>query len=352
VAPSSHETMNLLTPREYTGFSFYLIYIKLNEMKNFWRDLKTNKEHIFCLAPMADVTDAAFRSVIAKYGKPDVMWTEFVSADGLVLAPEEGKKKLLEAFIYSSIERPIVAQIFGANPENIARAAKIVEDLGFDGVDINMGCPDRSVQKQKAGAALMKNPELAIEIIQSTKKAVNIPVSVKIRIGYNKDELETWLPKLISAEPEVISIHARTKKEMSKVPANWDRIKRAVEIRDEIGSSTLIIGNGDVSSLEEGRGRIKETGCDGVMIGRGIFGKPWFFSGNEPDLKTKLNILEEHILLFEKLLPNRNFNLMKKHFKAYIEGFNGAKELRLRLMDCINGEEVISILKTWGKENI
>lgn len=319
-------------------------------MKNFWQELKENKRLITAIAPMADVTDPAFRQIIAQYGKPDVMWTEFVSADGLVLAPEEGKKKLLEAFIYSENERPIVAQIFGSNPENMGKAAKIVEELGFDGIDINMGCPDRSVEKQGAGCALMKNPDLAGEIIQSVSSAVLIPVSVKIRVGYKKDELEEWLPKILSTNPAVVTIHARTRKEMSKVPANWERIQRAVEIRNEISPKTLILGNGDIENMKQARERQKETGCDGVMVGRGIFGKPWFFSEIEPNLETRLKILEEHIQLFEKLLPNRSFNLMKKHFKAYIEGFDGAKSLRLKLMAKNNAEDAIAVLKGFEED--
>jgi tRNA-dihydrouridine synthase len=184
------------------------------------------------------------------------------------------------------------------------------------------------------------------------KDAVSIPVSVKIRIGYNKDELEEWLPKILSTNPAAVSIHARTRKEMSKVPAHWDRIKRAVEIRDELGSDALIIGNGDVSSVEEGEKRVEETDCDGVMVGRGIFGKPWFFSGKEPTLEEKLYILEEHISLYDKYLPNRSFNLMKKHFKAYIEGFDGAKELRNNLMKKKTSDEVIQVLNEWKLQNI
>src|SRR3989344_4784889 len=169
---------------------------------NFWN--KLNKP-IFVLAPMADVTDPAFRRVIAKYGKPDVMWTEFVSADGLVLAPEEGRKKLLKDLEYSEIERPILAQFFTSSPENMKKAAELAVELGFDGVDINMGCPDKSIEKQGAGASLMKNPEKARELIRAAKEGARstssgqapLPVSVKTRVGYNKVELETWLPELL-----------------------------------------------------------------------------------------------------------------------------------------------------------
>ena len=347
------------------------------------------------MAPMADVTDAAFRRMFVRYSKNEtsfsvipaeagiqsesindyVTWTEFVSADGLCLAPEEGRKRLLRAFDYIEAERPIVAQIFGSNPEHIERAVAIVRELGFDGVDINMGCPDRSVEKQKAGAALIKNPELAKEIILSAKRGAKgkdrvIPVSVKTRIGYNKDELEKWLPKILEAEPALVTIHARTRKEMSLVPARWERIKRAVEIRDEVQKDlkekTLIAGNGDVSSREDALLKIKESGADGAMVGRGIFGNPWFFSVSQrPGLKTqerpglneviglsptteeKLNALVEHTKLFEELCEYKNFSVMKKHYKAYCHGFDGAKELRIKLMEAESGEEVENLIKNF-----
>ncbi len=210
---------------------------------NFWQKMK---KPILCLAPMADVTDVAFRFIIAKYSKElqkvpfcnYVTYTEFVSADGLVRAPEAGRKKLLKDLEYSEIERPIVAQFFTSKPEMMEKAAALAVELGFDGIDINMGCPDKSIEKQNAGAALMKNSELAREIILAAKQgAGKLPVSVKTRVGYNKDELETWLPELLAENPAAIIIHARTRKEMSKVPAQWARIARAVEIRNDIQNS-------------------------------------------------------------------------------------------------------------------
>jgi nifR3 family TIM-barrel protein len=326
---------------------------------NFWRDLKSQKngDPIFVMAPMADVTDAAFRRLFAKYGKPDVTWTEFVSSDGLKHAPEEGRQKLMKSFEFTEEERPIVAQIFGANPDNMREAAALVQELGFDGVDINMGCPDRSIERQGSGAAMVKNKGLAQEVIRAVQKgAPNIPVSVKIRLGYNSDELEEWLPALLETNPALITIHARTRKEMSKVPAKWDRITRAVEIRDEVQSDidqsdrTLIFGNGDVVSLEDARGRAAETGCDGVMIGRGIFGSPWFFSGKTPDLKKRLEILIEHTDLFMELCTHKHFAVMKKHFKAYVEGFDGAKELRIKLMETSSAEEVRELVEDFIKK--
>lgn len=324
-------------------FSPQILYIV--QMSNFWQKLP---KPFFALAPMADVTDAAFRRIVAKHGKPDILWTEFVACDGLM---SEGREHLMHNLSYSEEERPIVAQVFGAHPENFEKTARFIKELGFDGIDINMGCPEKNIQKQGAGASLMKTPKLAQEIILATMRgAGDIPVSVKTRIGYNKNELETWLPALLETKPAAITLHARTKKEMSDVPARWEHIKRAVEIRDAMKSDTLIIGNGDIKTLEEGRQKAKETGCDGIMIGRGIFGNPWLFSDrkNEPTREEKFAVLLEHTYLFEELFHGtKNFAIMKKHYKAYVEGFYGAKELRMKLMETENAKEVEKIIKNF-----
>lgn len=295
---------------------------------------------------MADVTDAAFRRIINKYGKPDVFWTEFVSADGLALAPEEGRRKLLKDLEFTPEEKPIVAQFFTSKPENMEKAARLAKELGFDGVDINMGCPDRTIEKQLAGAALMKNPKLAREIIQAAKKgAIDLPVSVKTRVGFNKVELETWLPEILNEKPALVTIHARTRKEMSKVPARWEHVKEAVSIRNEISRETLIFGNGDVKDLNEAKLKIKETGADGVMLGRAIFGNPWLFSERVPNIDEKLKVLIEHTKLFEELLGRiKNFSIMKKHYKAYVKDFDGAGDLRARLMETTSAQEVESLV--------
>lgn len=322
-------------------------------MTNFWTQLE---RPFFVLAPLANVTDAAFRRLIAKHSKvvgatPYVTYTEFVSADGLCMANEEGKHKLMRDLIYTDAERPIVAQLFTATPENMEKAAALVQSLGFDGIDINMGCPDRAIEKQGAGAKLITTPELAQEIIAAAKRgAPNLPVSVKTRLGYNKDSLDEWLPKLLAAEPAVVTIHARTRKEMSKVPARWERVKRAVEIRNELGSKTLIVGNGDVKDVAHGLQLAKETGADGIMIGRGIFGTPWLFSseGKSVDIEARLRTAIEHTKLFEELLGDiKSFAIMKKHFKAYVEGFPGAKELRMELMETTNAAQVAEVIERW-----
>ncbi len=348
--------------------------------RGFWDALR---KPIFVLAPMANVTDAAFRRIIAKYSRPAgpaVFWTEFVSVEGLL---SRGREKLLVDFMYTEAERPIVAQIFGGKPEQFYAAAKLIVSLGFDGIDINAGCPDKGVEKSGGGACLIKRPELAQKIITETKRGVadagsSIPVSVKTRIGYNTNELETWIPKLLEAEPAVITLHARTRKEMSFFPARWEHVARAVKIRDESKSSTLIFGNGDVQNLEQARVRVAETGCDGVMIGRGIFGNPWLFSEHVPTTEEKLLVCIEHTKVFEELFGSsvipatepesmnagfrvkpgmtegkriKPFEVMKKHFKAYVNGFDGAKELRMKMMEAENVTEIEKLVEDFLKSS-
>lgn len=323
---------------------------------SFWDTLE---KPFFVMAPMADVTDASFRRLIAResahmrgdgtIGGADVMWTEFVSADGLARAPEEGRKKLLADLIYTEAERPIVAQLFSSVPEHMEQASRLVRELGFDGIDINMGCPDKSIEKQGCGSAMIKNPDNAVAIIEAALQGADgkIPVSVKTRLGYNKDELEIWLPRLLATDVAAVTVHARTRKEMSLVPARWERIARAVEIRDELGSKALIIGNGDAMSLEDAKEKAQVSGADGVMLGRAIFGNPWLFSEEHDlsnvSLEKRFKTLIEHTHLFEKLLPHKNFAIMKKHYKAYVHGFDGAKELRVRLMEAKDAREVEGI---------
>lgn len=309
------------------------------------------KKPLFVLAPMADVTDAAFRRVIAKYGKPDIMWTEFVSADGLyhtreLLKKPDAENPLMRDLVYDDGERPIVAQLFSSDPAMMEYGAALVLELGFDGVDINMGCPDKTVEKQQAGAALMKDPTKARELIRAVQRGVQgkIPVSVKTRIGYNRVALEPWLRELLEEKPDAVTIHARTRKEMSSVPARWEHVAEAVRIRDALGSAAIILGNGDVENLEQARLRVEETGADGVMIGRGIFGNPWLFSDHTPTVKEKLSVLAEHTQLFEELCTHKSFAVMKKHFKAYVHGFDGAKELRMKLMACHSAASVADVL--------
>jgi nifR3 family TIM-barrel protein len=316
---------------------------KISASKNFWQKLP---KPFFILAPMANVTDAAFRKIIAAYGKPDVFYTEFVAADGLV---SSGREILLNDLKFGEGEHPIVAQLFGSNLEKMEKASALVESLGFDGLDINMGCPDRTIEKQGAGAAMIKNPKHAKEIIAAARcGAPSLPISVKTRVGFNTREIETWIPALLSENLAALTVHARTRKEMSKVPARWEDVKRIVELKDQIAPNTLIIGNGDVKNLEEARQKIKETSADGVMIGRGIFGNPWLFAEKIPTLEDRLRVMVEHTKLFEEYFAHiKSFATMKKHYKAYVEGFPGAKELRNELMETKNALEVKQIVNAF-----
>lgn len=358
---------------------------------NFWEKLPAP---FLVVAPMADVTDAPFRRMIAKYsahvradgsvGGPDVMWTEFVSADGLMRATPEGKKKLMADLIYANEERPIVAQLFSSDEGHMEQAAALCLELGFDGVDINMGCPDQSIEKQGCGAAMIKSPAKAAAIIEAAKRGAKmgedggIPVSVKTRLGYNTDELETWIPHILAHAPAALTIHARTRKDLSKVPARWERIKAAVALRDSLGVLTRIIGNGDVLSREDGEAKLTASGADGAMVGRALFGNPWFFHptkrlptrllalpthGVNRDtiittdtsnaaleyvtLEERLRVMVEHSRLFTELLPFKNFAIMKKHYKAYVGGFPGAADLRAQLMEKETPEEIEATVQTF-----
>lgn len=340
---------------------------------NFWNELQKKKQPFFCVAPMADVTDAAFRRLVVKYGAPDAVWTEFVSADGLM---SPGREALKRDLAFSEVERPIIAQLFSSHPEKMEGAAKLCAELGFDGIDINMGCPDRSIEKQGAGAAMIKTPQIAGEIIAAAKRGIaaagkTIPVSVKTRVGYNAVQIDEWVPFLLSQDIAALTVHARTRKELSKVPADWSHVKAAVRLRDQLAPGTVIIGNGDVLSLDDGVQKARESGCDGIMVGRALFGNPWFFDASRhivaalpkkwpawlrgvpligKRLETKrtaaqsaiapisvqerLGVLVEHTKLFEELLGDvKSFAIMKKHYKAYCTGFPGAKELRMQLME-------------------
>lgn len=357
---------------------------------NFWEKLPKS---FLTVAPMADVTDAPFRRMLAKYsahtrldgtlGGPDVMWTEFVSADGLVRATPEGKQKLLADLLYHESEKPLVVQLFSATPEYMEAAARLCLDLGFSGIDINMGCPDRSIEKQGCGSAMIKTPSVAKAVIAAAKKGAKtneggIPVSVKTRLGYNEDQVEEWIPFLLEQDIAALTVHARTRKDMSKVPARWERLKRVVELRDEIAPHTKIIGNGDVLSRIDGLNKIKDSGVDGAMVGRALFGNPWFFhpdrtlpvhlkalptkgvnrdtlyeeASNEAgveyiSLEERLYVLVEHSKLFAELLPFKNFAIMKKHYKAYVNSFVGAAELRVKLMEQDNVEAVESVVNEY-----
>jgi nifR3 family TIM-barrel protein len=334
---------------------------------NFWQKLP---KPFFVAAPLANVTDFPFRQHLLQYSKPDVLWTEFVSADGL--CHPEGRKVLVKDLTLGANEQPIVAQLFTATPEKMKEAAHLVATLGFAGVDINMGCPDKNVMKQGAGASCIQHAGNARALIRAAKEGVaesgrNIPVSVKTRTGFHTDSLETWLPELLAEDPAAITLHARTKKEMSSVPAHWERVKAAVEIRDALEKQTLIIGNGDVTNMAEARQRIAETGCDGVMFGRALLGNPWLFDEQKVSV-TVAEKIEAAISHTEKFLEfwntpvsssdergekgqTKNFELMKKFYRAYINNFPLAKELRAEMMEKKSFEEIKKVVEQFKKEH-
>jgi len=317
---------------------------------------------LFVLAPMADVTDVAFRTVIAEAKSPDIFWTEFVSADGLIRATEIGKYKLKKDLLFDTEkQRPIIVQLFSSTYQYMYEATKLCIELGFDGVDINMGCPDKSIEKQKCGAAMIKNPDLAVGVIKACKDArrdfgtPDFSVSVKTRVGYNAVELDSWIPLLLEQEVDLITIHARTRKEMSKVEANWDYVKTVVKMRDEWVANNpgktapLIFGNGDVVSVEDGLDKCKNFNADGAMIGRAMFGNPWFFKDIDakftPTREDRIKTLIRQVEVFNRELGDvKSFAVMKKFFKTYMNGFDDAKEIRESIMAMENADEVTSFL--------
>jgi len=301
------------------------------------------------LAPMADVTDAACRRIVAKYGRPDVIWTEFVSCDGLCSAA--GRERLLIDLWFDQVERPVVAQLFGAKPDTFRQAARLCAELGYDGIDINMGCPERNIVKQGSCSALINNPPLAKEIIRATQEgAGGLPVSVKTRLGFNRNIMAEWIGQLIEARPALITLHGRTRKEMSKVPANWEAISEAARLTQAAGIP--LIGNGDVADYADAQAKIAQYGVDGVMIGRAAMGNPWVFRADlDPfslTLREKTEVMLEHAFLYEKLFAGiKGFVTMRKHFKAYVAGFPRTKELRLALMQVESATEAAAAVKSF-----
>lgn len=317
--------------------------------KGFWKKLK---KPILVMAPMANVTDTVFRQIVAFCGKPDVFWTEFVSIDGLCSA---GRERLIKDLRFSNKERPIVAQFFGKDPEKFVLAVKLAKKMKFDGIDINMGCPDKKVIKQGAGADLILNARLAKKIILSVKKlAGNLPVSVKTRIGYGKYDkggFKKWLENLLSAQPDVVIIHGRTRKMMYAGLADWEAIKFGAEIvknyNQKNKTNILILGNGDIKDLCDATKKIKISGVDGVMVGRSVLSNPWFFSKKNKKISPsdRMKILLKHLALFAKIEGGGgDFNSLKKYFKSYLSGFKNAKSLRIKLMATKNIKEVRVIL--------
>lgn len=312
-------------------------------MKNFYLDLP---KPFFVLAPMDDVTDTAFRRIIAECAAPDVFFTEFASADGL---QSKGRFAVEKKLLYTEGERPLVAQIWGKNPENYKLTANELVERGFDGVDINFGCPVPKVIKNGCCSALINDRELAHELIEAAKEGLDgrVPLSLKCRIGFNKIDL-TWIEFLLEYKPAVLTIHGRTTKEMSKVPMHWEVFDEIVAMRDRIAPDTLIVANGDVLSRQEGLDRAAQHGVDGIMIGRGVFRDPFVFSADSPwegySREQRLELFRRHIDLFEEAFPDSYSSVLRKFAKVYINGFDGASDLRVKVMEQESFDELRAAL--------
>lgn len=302
----------------------------------------------FVLAPMDDVTDTVFRQLIATTAPPDLFFTEFVNVDALQSA---GRQATLTRLQYETTEKPLIAQIWGKTPENYFKSAKDIAEMGFDGVDINMGCPAKDVCANGCCSALINNRELALEIIQATKEGSgSLPVSVKTRLGFNEIDY-SWHELLLKQKLNALSIHGRTKKQMSKVPADWAAIGHIRKLRDAISPATKIIGNGDVITRQQGEALAAQYKLDGVMLGRGIFTDPFVFDKESPwqtmSAEQKKQLYTKHVKLFAKTWKNNEkpVVVLNKFCKIYINGFDGAKEMREKLMAAKSTDELLDKLK-------
>ena len=313
---------------------------------NFWQTLP---KPFFILAPMEDVTDVAFRQVIKKAGSPDVFFTEFTNAQSY--NHPEGIDSLKGRLTFADDEQPIVAHIWGDVPEHFSNMARGMKEMGFKGVDLNMGCPAPNVFKHGRGAGLILRPERAAELIQAAKEG-DLPISVKTRLGHsNVNEYKTWLAHLLKQDIANLTVHLRTKTEMSKVDAHYELIPEIVALRDEIAPNTLITINGDVANRQAGLALAEQYGIDGIMIGRGVFTNPHAFEKNarEHDAKEHLDLFRYHLDLFDQYSP-KPFKALRRSFKIYIRDFKGASDLRVDLMEANTSNEARLLLDTFEKE--
>ena len=313
-------------------------------MNGFWASLK---HPFFVLAPMEDVTDTVFRQIVASVGRPDVFFTEFANVEGIL---SSGQSEVIKRLKYTPAERPLVAQIWGTKPEKFKAAAELIVQLGFDGIDLNFGCPERAIVKQGGCSALIGNYPVVKEIIAATKEgAGSLPVSLKTRIGRNKIITEEWVGWLLEQNLAALTIHGRTAAEMSAVPTHWDEIGKVVALRDQMKSETLILGNGDIKTLDQARCMVAEYGVDGVMIGRGIFDNVALFAEKELDLDQKIALFKRHIELYEQTWgKGKNFQVLKKFVKTYIGGFAGATALREQLFEAKTAGDLLRRLNLYN----
>ena len=363
---------------------------------------KTLPQPIIGLAPMDGVTDSAFRYIVATYGKPDVVFTEFTNVHDIC----SGRLKTLDSLRYSEVERPIIAQIYGKDPALFYQAAHVVCELGFDGLDINMGCPSKNVASSGSGAGLIRTPNLALELMDRARKGIQdwvdgqplaeiglkpsalqaisqlkaehqdltehqerapIPLSVKTRLGFDSNIIDEWSDVLIQGRPEVISMHGRTLLQMYRGQSNWEAIAQAAtRIRNR---GILAIGNGDIKSLAEAHQRIQESGVNGVLIGRGALGNPWIFQGihqvretlatgssitlqtTEPSIDEKFQAMIAHAQCFEAIHGTERFVRMRKHLGWYCSTFPHAAAMRVQMVRTNGSQDVINILQAYLAEH-
>ncbi|EPX93599.1 TPA: tRNA-dihydrouridine synthase [Staphylococcus aureus] len=311
--------------------------------ENFWSELP---RPFFILAPMEDVTDIVFRHVVSEAARPDVFFTEFTNTESF--CHPEGIHSVRGRLTFSEDEHPMVAHIWGDKPEQFRETSIQLAKMGFKGIDLNMGCPVANVAKKGKGSGLILRPDVAVEIIQATK-AGGLPVSVKTRLGYYEiDEWKDWLKHVFEQDIANLSIHLRTRKEMSKVDAHWELIEAIKNLRDEIAPNTLLTINGDIPDRKTGLELAEKYGIDGVMIGRGIFHNPFAFEKEprEHTSKELLDLLRLHLSLFNKYEKDeiRQFKSLRRFFKIYVRGIRGASELRHQLMNTQSIAEARALL--------
>lgn len=316
---------------------------------NFWSELP---RPFFILAPMEDVTDIVFRHVVSEAARPDVYFTEFTNTESF--CHPEGIHSVRGRLTFSEDEQPMVAHIWGDKPEQFREMSIGLAEMGFKGVDLNMGCPVANVASKGKGSGLILRPEVAAEIIQAAK-AGGIPVSVKTRLGYYKiEEWKEWLRHVFKQGIANLSIHLRTRKEMSKVDAHWELIEAIKTLRDEIAPDTLLTINGDIPDRQTGLELAEKYGVDGVMIGRGIFHNPFAFEKEPREHSTKelLDLLRLHLTLFDKYSANtgRPFKSLRRFFKIYVRGIRGASGLRHELMSTNSTDEVRKLLNEFEEQ--
>lgn len=344
----------------------------------FWKQIT---KPIIALSPMDGLTDHPFRHIQKKYGNPAVVYTEFTSVEGVC----HGATQLLKDFLYDETQRPIIAQIYGTTPKFFRQTAVLLCELGFDGIDINMGCPAKNVAHSGAGAALIRTPKLAQEIIQATKQGVTdwqngmtlgdcpditqkiqtevkrrhdllptqyqekraVPVSVKTRIGYNEPVIHEWIPNLLEMEPAAIAIHGRTLQQQYGGSASWENIGKAAEIIKQ--TETKVLGNGDVQTLEMALNYVNTYGVDGVLLGRASLGNPYVFLQVAPSEPNIFEIAAEHSQLFEEIYKNEekySFMPMRKHLAWYVKAIPNATEIRIKLVQANTAQEVRAIFES------